>query len=204
MKRATKVNIQDVIIDTLLELAFTSVEYSKITIRKAPEYLLTVSIAQALANKFENIGYQLEMSVSKLLNRMEVAEFLDPLSLRSNGRVDILLTSRKSGKPRHIIEVKRTLKIKYLLKDVQRIKALSLEQHGSKRLQTGYLVAISDTRCDEKREALINDRLDSFSQEVGSGFNISCRYNYLNAGEAGFEAFQSLLVAVFIFEPSGI
>ncbi|WP_337841465.1 hypothetical protein [Rheinheimera sp.] len=200
MARATKIQLQDSIIDALERASSEAFEKSGVHIRKMPEYFLNVFIANELSNKFPTLGYRLEMPVKEALNEFGLEDYINPNELRINGKFDIAIISRNSRKLRHIIEVKRSLSKLQLLKESKRLKALAAEQHQSKRLETGYIAAISrlgSTARSYDVDQLLDTRLGFLSDQLGDAVNVSCRYKVMEAGSYGFAPSTSLLLTVF-------
>lgn len=200
MARATKIQLQDSIIDAMERASSDAFEKSGVHIRKMPEYFLNVFIANELSNKFPTLGYRLEMPVKEVLNEFGLEDYISPNELRINGKFDIAIISRNSRKLRHIIEVKRSLSKLQLLKESKRLKALAAEQHQSKRLETGYIAAISrlgSTARSYDVDQLLDTRLEFLCNQLGDAVNVSCRYKVMEAGSYGFAPSMSLLLTVF-------
>jgi hypothetical protein len=171
-----------------------------VNIRKAPEYFLNIYIVRQICEAFQPIGYRLEMPVNELLNILELDnEFIDE-SIRAKGKFDILLTSRKSGRPRHIIEVKRTLKLDQICKEARRLMALASSPHENKRLKSGFIAAvakISSTERSQNAIQIIDDRINKINEETKNEFKTSCFYRLMPPDTLGFENGDALLLTVF-------
>ncbi|MCS4309155.1 hypothetical protein M2404_003518 [Rheinheimera pacifica] len=200
MTRATKIQLQDAIIDAMEKASSDAFEKSGVHIRRMPEYFLNVIIANELSNKFPTLGYRLEMPVKEALNGFGLSQYLSPQELRINGKFYIAIISIGSRKLRHIIEVKRSLSKRQLLKESKRLKALAAEGHQSKRLETGYIAAISrlgSTARSYDVDQLLDTRLEFLVEQLGDAVNVSCRYKVMDAGAYGFDSSTSLLLVVF-------
>lgn len=93
----------------------------------APEYLLTVKIAEKLANIDKNKFITLEDNVNKTLNSSNAkGRGRIPSKIRANGRFDIVVWWAK-GDPRAVIEVKhRVYKFANIEEDVNRVRLSQL------------------------------------------------------------------------------
>jgi len=203
LSRATKIKLQDAIIDAMETASSDAFEKSGVHIRKMPEYFLNVFIANELSNKFPTLGYRLEMPVKEALNEFGLVHSINPNELRVNGKFDIAIISKGSRKLRHIIEVKRSLSKRQLLKESKRLKAFATEHHQSRRLETGYIAAISrlgSTARHYNVDQLLDSRLEFLGEQLGNAVNISCRYKIMDAGAYGFDSTTSLLLTVFCIQ----
>lgn len=200
MNRATKIKLQDTILYAIHDAAIDVFEKSGVHIKKMPEYFINVIIANVLSNKFPSLGYRLEMPVKEVLKQSGIEKTLSPDDIRENGKFDIAITSRGSKKLRHIIEVKRSLSKRQLLKESIRLKALATESHKSKRLETGYIVALSIMKESVRSydcESRIDSRLEYLNKKLGDAVTISCRYDVIKSDGYGLSDGESLLIAVF-------
>ncbi|MGP9802806.1 hypothetical protein [Rheinheimera sp. NSM] len=200
MARATKIQLQNSIIDAMERASSDAFERSGVHIRIMPEYFLNVFIANELSNKFPTLGYRLEMPVKEVLNEFGLENYISPNELRINGKFDIAIISKGSRKLRHIIEVKRSLSKRQLLKESKRLKALASEPHQSKRLETGYIAAISRLGSSARSygvRQLLDARLEFLGNQLGDVVDVSCRYRVMDAGAYGFDPATSLLLTVF-------
>ncbi|SEG59342.1 hypothetical protein [Marinobacterium lutimaris] len=205
LKRATKINIQDAIIEAIVFASKESFENTGVHIRKMPEYYLNVLIAHRLTNIFPSLGYRLEMPVKEALLGLGVNSAENGDDLRDGGRFDIVLTSKKSRKLRHVIEVKRSLSNRQLLKDAKRLKALATERHQSKRLETGFIATVSRLKISPRAnniDGLLDTRMSNIQRCLGSSMNVSCRFQVLDSGLFGFPVHESLVVTVFCLQKS--
>ena len=202
MKNASKNNIQNLILDSIENAAAEVCENSGVNIRKMPEYYINVVIAHDLCEAFPSLGFRLELPVKDLLDKFGIVSSKSPLELRDGGKFDIVLHSRKSKKIRHVIEVKRSLNKLQIRKDALRIAALAHENHGSRRLETGYIVAIRRLKnsCKSRSlEELIDDRIDMI-KSVTNNMDVSARYALFEPGEVGFSSEERLGIIVFCLQ----
>lgn len=204
MLRATKGNLKNIIINSILSSAKEYYKMAGVPLYKAPEYFLNVNIAKSITKKFPNVGYRLEMQVKEVLALYGIAkeDVLYPELLRSGGNFDLLLISRKNLNPRHVIELKRHIAGRAMKVEARRIAALCLQSHFRKQLKTGFIATISKIKsktsraipADEKIEA----RLDLVRKEIeGLGdFIVSGMYYHCEPTEYGYGDYESLLISV--------
>ena len=112
--------------------------------RKAPEYLLTVKIAEEIAQKIKPAPIHLERGLHKTLKDAS-ARSNGPRSIemKTNARVDVVV-SYENGAPRALIEVKHPVNaaVKALYeKDVSRIsRAVAASKKKGGTIKFGYFV----------------------------------------------------------------
>ena len=203
--RASKANIQNTILEAIGKASKEAYEYCGVHIGKMPEYFLNVSIGRELTETHSNLGYRLEMPVKDALNMLGLESSQNPKDLRANGHFDIAIISKNSKKLRHIIEVKRTFKATELLKEAVRLKALASENHFSKRLETGYIIAVR--RVKESTQAhdadkLIQNRLAYLEEHLGDSINISGVSYIFKGNEFGVADNEHLLAMVLCLKNS--
>jgi len=199
MKKATKNNIKEVILDAIENAAKDYYRFStNENLRQAPEYFINVYIARELTEKFDSLGIKLEMPVKEMIDQFDISE--DSLSdeLRTNGRFDLVVTTQKTGKPRHIIEVKRHFAVRAILKEASRIAALSQSNHGRKNLQSGFIVSIAKRKSSANMTPLelIDDRQKRIIEDIGDNFQVSALYDKLPFGKFGFADNEFLMMSV--------
>lgn len=171
-QNATKSALTDLLLESMTEAAKKYYVMSHgLNIRKAPEYLLVVESANRISRKFTQLGYKLEMPVNTLLDDTLIEYEIDDLGIM-DGRFDLVLTSRKSGRPRHIVEFKRTLKATALKKDIERICEIARASRDDSRLETGFVAVVTsqtlrsiENRCEELQDAA-NDKFSEFNFKV--------------------------------------
>ena len=201
--RASKANIQNTILEAIGKASKEAYEYCGVHIGKMPEYFLNVSIVTELTETHSNLGYRLEMPVKETLKMLGLESSQNPGALRANGHFDIAIISKKSKQLRHIIEVKRTLKAPQLLKEAIRLKALATENHLSKRLETGYIVAVRKLKESTRAQdayTLIEKRIASLKKELGDSVNISGLMEVFTGAEFGLADNEQLLAMVLCLE----
>ncbi|RTR40558.1 hypothetical protein EKG38_01155 [Shewanella canadensis] len=200
MKRATKGNIKNIIIDAIESAATEYYEMSGERLGKAPEYYLNVKIVDFITSKIPTLGYKLEMQVKELLEHFGVNSSDNPDDLRDTGNFDITLLSKKTKTPRHVIEVKRGIKLESLMKDARRISALAQEKHGSKRLSTGFIVFINRVSyCSRsaRHQDRLDERLTCIRNQIGNHFSVTGLYHTLEKGVYGYSDDKGLSVNIF-------
>ena len=95
----------------------------------------------------------------------EIKELLDVKELRSNGRFDLVLHTTRRGKPAHIIEFKRGVKIGSLASDINRLAMVCDSVKESSRLETNYLVAVTKRTSDNWEEKLNSELFDQIQHD---------------------------------------
>lgn len=143
----------------------------------APEYFLTVKIAEKIANlektKFvtmeDNVDYILDHAHAKGSGRMHS-------DIRSNGRFDIVLWWA-GGKPRAVIEVKNRVNVfSKIADDIKRIKEVLNRKVGASKIQFGLMAFyISQQYKNSAKDMLqkqINNIFEQAEKMVGDDFQI--------------------------------
>lgn len=181
MPRASKGNLKKFIIDTVEESAKHYMDVSGGSdIRDAPEYFINVQIGNAIAEKFPTVGYKLEMPVKEMTEELGTKDICCADDIRIGGRFDVVLTSRKSGKPRHVIEVKRSLKRSALVEDAKRLASLIKKSKNVVRLKSNFLVSVTrknNTNRSIELQAFIDSRLNELIKELGAKFHVTGLYD---------------------------
>ncbi|MDQ7954766.1 MAG: hypothetical protein RET84_02600 [Pseudomonadota bacterium] len=122
-------------------------------LRDAPEYLVTVSLAQGLTEKFPMLMYRLEHHASAFDNTSRSAIDARAAVGKDAARFDIVLLNRHNNVPRCIIEVKRGPKI---VEDAKRIISIAALESGRPRWRHGYLVTIL-RRTEDEANRLVDE-----------------------------------------------
>lgn len=199
MSKVSKASIRDNIVLAIKTAAKEYYEMSGQPYRRAPEYLTNVKIANALAHKHPALGYQLETRAKELLEKLNIVSPKHPDKLRKKGNIDIVLLSRKSSNPRHIIEVKRSIRAEKLKKDAERLAAFASEKHDNQRLKTNFIVAVN-TSTNSKNSTSQNDRLveteEKLSELLGEEFTVNSYYSVLKPGTYGYKENHSLAISI--------
>lgn len=199
--------MQNVILDSIEEAAAYVHEYTGVNIRVMPEYYINVVIAHALCKKFPSLGFRLEMPVRDLLYKYRIEKAIKSDELRDGGKFDIVLHTKKTRNVRHVIEVKRTLSKRQIKKEALRISALAHEKHGSKRLETGYIVAIrklKDSTKSKTFEELLDNRIAWIKLVTGENMSVSARGHLFEPGEVGFQDNERLAIVVFCLKKNNV
>jgi len=147
----------------------------------APEYLITVKIAEKIANldgsKYitleDNVDYILDLSNDK--GRAEVSD-----SARGNGRSDIVLWWA-NRKPRAIIEVKNAVfRLNKIAKDIDRIQEVLKNKKLNTSLQFGIIALYIDRgyKTGNAKEK-IKEKIDKIHNEIKHKYpDISCKLKF--------------------------
>ena len=197
MQRATKGNIKETILCAIDKAANDCFDLTGLHIKKSPEYICNTYIVQEVCETFDKVGFRLEMKFAELFDLFGV-ERKFPSHIGPGAKFDIVLIGRKSLKPRHVIEVKRSISIKQVLRESKRIQFVAESNHGNQRLETGFIVCV--TRTKEKgwtAEAVIQDRKVRLENQLGRQYQISSVHRQYGQGELGFPDGDCLLVVVF-------
>jgi hypothetical protein len=136
-------------------------------LRDAPEYVLTVELANGLTKAFSTLRYRLEHHASAYAVKAIAEVDISEATGKEGARFDIVLLNRADNVPRYIVEVKRGTKI---MSDAKRIIQIAALQHGRRRWQHGFLVTL--LRRPEREVASIVDQLrmaiENFGRELFS------------------------------------
>lgn len=134
-----------------------------------PEYFINIKIADAIFNRFpKSYKYSLEDSLASILDELgiekDTLDSIDPeFRLTGDARTDLVLRS-KSGKVRHLVEIKRNLSTTKIKKDALRLAATCLYAPFEHRIEKNFLLAIST--CNQntfaKRTKSILEWLDEY------------------------------------------
>ena len=186
----SKIIDKDKIIELTLDGIETSVElYQKWSggewVCNAPEYLLTVKIAESIATEIEEVAGKelitLEDNIDYLLD-LANAKGKGTISdkVRKNGRCDISIWS-EDEKPKALIEVKNSVfSLKKIVSDIHRIKEV-LKSNSSKSTFEFGLIAFYIDRHYKTGNA--NERIKAqadkiFKQAQESNTDINLKFHY--------------------------
>lgn len=201
MQRATKGNLKTLILNALEEAAAHYADVSGgMDLRDAPEHYLNVAIGNAVAAKFPRVGYKLEMPVRKMCEYLEIDDVCSTDDIRVGGRFDVVLTSRKSGAPRHVVEVKRSLGETKLLKDAKRLASLIDMSGHRQRLESNFIVSVARRSKSDRAigtQEYLDGRVYSIEEELGVGFKVSGLYSVIEP-PAKSPHNKDLVITVFV------
>lgn len=174
--KAYRNNIREAIFEILSE---TEESYAKNgaaldgenDLRDAPEYFLTVKIAEGLANKFKSLRYDLEYSVKKIVEHyfsdsetttsqavLEGAPDWARFGQDGKGRFDLVLTGAQSKRiPRYIVEVKRGPRFAH---DIERMVYLASLQPDKNRWNYGFVVTLLRRKTLEQAQQAVTSALE--------------------------------------------
>ncbi len=133
-------------------------------LNSAPEYLVTVHIAQQLRKKFDanQRSIFLEPSVSKTLEDAGgIQRGPNAKALRSTGRYDIVV-GHKDMRPRAVIEVKSPLwnpMESTMKKDLARLCKTLLQNRDGTQIHSALMGIYVSSRVPERNDATAKDRL---------------------------------------------
>lgn len=144
------------VLEQAIKYASTHAEQnSGLSLNKMPEYYLGVIIGQKMLLEFGNFTVRYEMGVKQLMRQANV-EATDCPTLRENGRFDLVLLTRRSYLPAHIIEIKKSVKKELMLADVKRLAYICRSVKAGSRLETNYFITVT-SRASAK---VLNERSD--------------------------------------------
>lgn len=192
-RRADKANIRSVVIQTLRKTARGYAKFGdpNSDLRDAPEYLLTVSLAQGLTTAFPGFRYRLEHSRTAFKSAAKTKATDAGGATKDLARFDIVLINAKTKAPNYIFEVKRG---KNVLDDAKRIIEMAALESGRKRWRHGFLVTVL-RRSEENANEITDDLVkklqatgDSIKREhperLPEGFLIRVKKNMERIGKS--------------------
>ena len=173
--RSSRENRINEIVNALKAAHEHSSHACKKPLRDMPEYFMGTRVGEHFFNRFSNFGYNLEASVAEILEQAGVPDYNQEAletfpELRQNGRFDLVLLTRKRGRPAHIIEFKKGHNLAELKKDIERLARLADAVPQGSRLETSYLVFITK-RTLSRTMSDWNERLQEIVSEslIGQG-----------------------------------
>lgn len=175
------VSMDEVVNCTLEAITTAHNEYLKWTngewLWNAPEYFLTVKIAESIANLEKTKFVTLEDNVDYVLGYANAkgSGKIHP-DIRKDGRFDIVLWWA-GGTPRAVIEVKNGVLIfKKIEDDVKRIKEVLKRKSENSKFQFGiiafYISQQYKKSAKEQLQKQINNIFERVKETVGDGFEV--------------------------------
>lgn len=146
MKRVTKQELIRAAFNGMqvAERKFSSLTSNTVHLNRAPEYLLTVNVAEKLGKSAPNHLTWLEFQLNKARSDVrgcEPVEVPAETSIHQNGRCDILMCWAASKEPRAAFEIKRDVQSLNKIKgDVERILYLMGDGVDGNTLQFGAVM----------------------------------------------------------------
>ncbi|WP_040551901.1 hypothetical protein [Rheinheimera nanhaiensis] len=140
--KSSKKNRLNVIEQAIKDAHAYALEHCGVPLNKMPEYFLGVEIGKRMIQEFDNFSVRFEMSVKQLMAQAGIESAGDK-SDRENGRFDLVLLTKRYGKPAHVIEIKRGVKTDSMLSDIKRLANICRYSKVGARLETNYFVAIT-------------------------------------------------------------
>ncbi|MBI5163631.1 MAG: hypothetical protein HY985_06995 [Magnetospirillum sp.] len=169
----------------------------------APEYLLTVSIANLLREHCGALTVWPEHSVADAARDAGAADAGIPQHMAANGRADLLLYWAKSPQPRAVIEVKRNVQSwNCIADDLARARALVLRNGKGNSFQLAMVVFSTTlvSRTDEARAIrTLTGRLARFASSADALSRTDWRC-YLRAGDIAGTGEEYWAPAAVVFE----
>lgn len=164
--KKNEINLSRYIQESIVKTNKQHIKYSEFSICYAPEYLITVNIANELSKlQSENIidGIYLEWNIKDLISD----EGLDEIKDIRDGKCDICILFKDGNNS--LIEVKNTItqvgaKLRSIYKDIERIEQFVLNKDTS--FHDGYVSFIvkakSENKLEEKTKGFIEDMKKHF------------------------------------------
>ncbi len=135
------------------------------SINRVPEYFLSVKIAEHLHQHFETFTFSMEEQVQSLVKELNIDDSNEEDCFRLNGKVDLVLRHSKKGGVKHIVELKRTIGVNGIHKDVLRLAWICANTPPGHRAEKNFLVAVSN-----RPESLFNTRTQDIISWVNEEF----------------------------------
>jgi hypothetical protein len=199
VNRATQKSIKNCLLEATEATAKHYYKVSGHHLKKGPEYLIVVKAADYITKRHPALGYQLEVNTKEFCKGKVFEEGCELNQDFRHGRFDLVLTSKKTTNPRHIVEFKRTLKGTSLASDVVRIKDVAEAVSVGHRLESGFLVAVQKRKQDESSDKkFLDSRVEGFDELLQYKFKISHEYKSLGKGKYGCKQDEHILIVVFI------
>lgn len=132
----------------------------------APEYFITVKIAENISKIYGTKYITLEDNVETTLNLAKAKGSTSDVS-RKNGRFDIVVWGKK-GRPRAIVEVKRNVyRAGKIEEDIERIQEVLKRKKSTSTIEFG-LIAFYTNRGYKKKNAKQNveNKMDKMLKEI--------------------------------------
>jgi len=133
---------------------------------KAPEYFITVKIAENISKLYGIKYITLEDNVKSILNLAKAKGTTSNIS-RKNGRFDIVVWG-KNGRPRVIIEVKKYVyRVGKIQEDIQRIREVLKRKKSKSTIEFG-LIAFYTSRTYNAKNAKqkLADKMTTMLEEI--------------------------------------
>ena len=132
-----------------------------------PEYFLTVNLATEVSKELGCLA-EMEVNFAKLCADLGVSE--DRIS--RSGNADIVLKHLGSEKPRHIIELKRSVHKGRLKEDVIRLAQVCAVSKNKSQVRSNYLVIV--TQLKERLASQQDEVLQWIKSEGINNVDFSC------------------------------
>ncbi|MDD3450519.1 hypothetical protein [Sulfurimonas sp.] len=164
----TKDELINTTLDAIIDTHETYLEWSgNEWLWNAPEYLLTVKIAEKIANIDKNKFVTLEDNVEKTLHSSNAkGTGRVPSKIRANGRFDIVVWWAK-GDPRAIIEVKhRVYKFANIEEDVNRICETLNRKSSESSIRCGLIAFYMNSVYKNDAVNKIDKQINNFFQQT--------------------------------------
>lgn len=167
------------------ERKFSSLTSNTLHFCRAPEYLLTVNVAEKLGKSAPNHLTWLEFQLSQARSAARGHQPL-PMAHNDRGRCDILMCWAASKEPRAAFEIKRDVQsLNKVRRDVERILYLMGDGVDGNTLQFGA-VMFSTMAESLHGQKVIRDRVSQFRKQLDDWRTTMCgpnrRLNIISGG----------------------
>ena len=133
---------------------------------KAPEYFITVKIAENISKLYGIKYITLEDNVKSILNLAKAKGTTSNIS-RKNGRFDIVVWG-KNGRPRVIIEVKKYVyRVGKIQEDIERIQEVLKRKKSKSTIEFGLIAFYTWRTYDAKNaKQKLADKMTTMLEEI--------------------------------------
>lgn len=152
-------SVRQQLVEGVKKAAEDAVAKTGCSVNDLPEYFMAVKVADHIFDTMQTYAFTMEDSFQDLCEEIGIEEL--PEECRGSGRADLVLRGLKTGRVRHVVEFKRSIKKAEIKKDAIRLAKLcelAPEQH---RIEKNFLVAVTHASDDVAvtREVEINEWL---------------------------------------------
>lgn len=134
-------SVRQQLVEGVKKAAEEAVAKTGCSVNDLPEYFMAVKVADHVFDTMQTYAFTMEDSFQTLCEEVGIEQL--PEECRGSGRADLVLRSLKTGRVRHVVEFKRSIKKAELKKDAIRLAKLcqlAPEQH---RIEKNFLVAVT-------------------------------------------------------------
>lgn len=202
MNNTQKIN-KTWLLKSIQKIAKDSFEKTGHSLNGLPEYYVNVKLAEELikANKNFELEYRTESLAAELGIDLPKNESKYRLH---KGAIDLVVQSVKEWKSQHLIEIKRTSKIRLLRADLERLTWFVTQTQGIKRsLNKAYVILINPLSAENFKERTKVEE-DYLRKEFGNeSINLTfktCELSDFNTRQASINSNANKSVNALIWE----